>query len=206
MSNFENPYTPAAYIPENQYAPVPKVLDGASKVICILFIVFGSIGSLGLLFSLIAFPALLLIGNSDFGDPKINEAFRDMSNNLSPLVMGVAIVSGIASVVMLIGGVKGIKGQLSGAKLIRNVSGFFLGFKVIETAVQIYLQTQQLEVTKTRMREQMKANPGVDVEMMANIGFIVGMVFMIGIVLVIMGFYLWCFIHMGKASTKQRFS
>lgn len=206
MSSYENPYTPAAVIPEQQFASGPKVLDGASKVICILFIVFGALGSLGLLFSLIAFPAMLILGNTDMGDPKLNEAFRDMSNNLSPLVMGVAIVSGIASVFMLVGGISGIKGKLWGAKMIRNVSGFFLVFKVIETAVQMYSQTQQLEVTKMRMREQMKTNPGVDIEAFANIGFIVGMVFMVGIALVVMGFYLWCFIHMGKASTRQRFS
>ncbi len=124
------------------------------------------------------------------------------------LQIAMAIVSTIVSVLMLIGGILGLGGKLSGLNLVRWTSAFMVFYKLLETAVGALIAVKMMGTMKEQMRAGMKElppdtplDPDAFFDVMLYIGVGFGIVW--GLALAI--FYLVTYFHTSKESVRVNF-
>jgi len=201
MDPTTNPYTPV-YMPNASSLGDKRPLRGFLKVVCIFFII---LGSLGVLFTIQGVLGMLIVGL--MSDEK---QFNPMK--IFPGAMAVAVlvmtINFAVSVLEIVGGIWGLQQKLKGARLIRNVAGFMAIFKIAETAygcVVNYLSIGPvMEQTTKQMQEQQPNGP--DLGFVIQIAMVVSIGLAVVFGLVMFFFYLFTFLRFSKQETLSQFS
>ena len=195
-----NPYTPVSIPkPSEQGGKMP--LKGFVKVVCIFFVVLGSLGLLQTLQVIVGMLFLLAMDKNQFNPM-----------TLFPGAMAIAIFIGFVnfgvSSCELAGGVMGLMQKRLGADLIRYVAGFMMVFKVIETAYGCVVNYLSIGPVVEQMTKQMPPQPAnaPDVSFIMEIAMYVGIGFAILFGLVMFVFYLFSFLTFSKKETQSQFS
>ena len=195
-----NPYTSIA-TPEQPAPFCKQPIRGFVKIVCIFFIVFGTLGLLGTMQAIGGLVMVLMMDENQFNPMR-----------LFPGAMAITIMLGIVnfivSVFEIAGGVLGLQQKRLGAKLIRFVSGFMLVFKVAETAYISIVNFLSIGPVIEQSMKQMPNQPagGPDLGMIVQIGMYVGIGFVIASALVMFTFYLFSFLAFSKQKTLSQFS
>ncbi len=195
-----NPYSPV-FTSDASSLRGKGPLSGFDKVICIFFII---LGSLGVLFTIQGVFGLVILAFMD--DEKM---FNPMK--IFPGAMAVAIVfmmiNFAVSVFEIIGGIWGLQQKLAGARMIRNVSGFMMVFKIVETAYGCVVNYMSIGPTMEQTMKQMPQQPnapdmGTFIEVLMYVSVGVTILFGLGMFF----FYLFTFLRFSKKDTLSQFS
>lgn len=196
-----NPYTPV-YSTNESSRGEKEPLRGFVKVVCIFFII---LGSLGVLFTMQGVLGVLILA---FMNDK--DQFNPMT--IFPGAMAVTIIMMIitfaVSVAEIMAGIWGLQQKQKGARLIRNISGFMVIFKIIETAyscVVNYLSMGPAMEQATKQMQQQQAN-GLDLGLVIQIAMVasIGVAILFGLIMFL--FYLFSFLKFSKQETLSQFS
>ena len=196
-----NPYTPV-YSTNESSRGEKEPLRGFVKVVCIFFII---LGSLGVLFTMQGVLGVLILA---FMNDK--DQFNPMT--IFPGAMAVTIIMMIitfaVSVAEIMAGIWGLQQKPKGARLIRNISGFMVIFKIIETAygcVVNFLSIGPAMEQATKQVQQQQANApdlGLFIQIAMYVSIGVGILF--GLIMFL--FYLFSFLKFSKQETLSQFS
>ena len=176
-------------------------LKGFVKVVCIFFIVLGALGLLQTLQVIIGMLFLLIMDKKQFNPM-----------TLFPGAMAIAIAIGfvnfVVSACQIAGGVMALKQKRLGADLIRNVAGFMMVFKAIETAYGCVVNYLSIGPLVEQMTKQMPSQPAnaPDFSFIMEIAMYFGIGFAILFGLVMFVFYLFSFLTFSKKETRSQFS
>jgi len=195
-----NPYSTIATADQSD-SDRRQPIKGFVKVVCIFFIVLGSLGLLGTLQVIVSMVVMLFMDGNQFNPLTLFPSAMAIS-------IGIAVINCVVSVLEIVGGVLGLKQKRSGANLIRFVSVFMLVFKIAETAFFSILNYLAIGPTIEQATKQMPAQPtgGPDVGMMVQFGMFAVIGLTIVIALVMFAFYLSSFLTFSKQKTLSQFS
>jgi hypothetical protein len=199
-----NPYTPV-YSPNQSTRGDKEPLRGFVKVVCIFFIILGSLGVLFTIQGLLGMLILAFMNDKDQFNPM----------TIFPGAMAVAIlvmiVNFAVSVTEIVAGIWGLQQKRKGARLIRNIAGFMVIFKFIETAygcVVNYLSIGPAmeQATKQMQQQQQQQADSLDLGMVIQIAMVasIGIAILIGVIMFL--FYLFSFLKFSKQETLAQFS
>ena len=198
-----NPYTPV-YSTNESSRGEKEPLRGFVKVVCIFFII---LGSLGVLFTMQGVLGMLILAFMNTEDQ-----FNPMT--LFPGAMAVTILMMIinfaVSVAEIMAGIWGLQQKQKGARLIRNISGFMVIYKIIETAYGCVVNFLSIgpameQATKQMQQQQQQAN-GLDIGLVMQIAMYtsIGVAILFGLIMFL--FYLFSFLKFSKQETLSQFS
>ena len=201
MDPTTNPYTPV-FSPNASSMWDKKPLRGFLKVVCIFFII---LGSLGVLFTIQGVLGILIVGLMN--DEKQFNPMKIFPGAMA-LAMLVMAINFVVSVLEIMGGIWGLQQKQKGARLIRNIAGFMAIFKIAETAygcIVNYISIGPVMEQTTRQMQEQQAN-GPDLGFVIQIAMYVSIGLAIGIGLVMFFFYLFTFLRFSKRETLSQFS
>jgi ABC-type transport system involved in multi-copper enzyme maturation permease subunit len=198
-----NPYSPIN--PINEDSAGKKPLKGFTPVVCVFFIILGSLGLLQALGAAVQ----LLVASAMAANAQDQAMLNVGIPGALAISIAFAVVNAGVSVTEIIAGVLGMRQKRTGATLIRAISGFMLLFKVLETVFGVVQGYLAFDEVKAKMMKDMAANqngPQVDMEQFLNIGLYFGLAIVVVMGLVMFIFYLASFLHFSKQSTLDQFS
>lgn len=203
MDPTTNSYT-AVYSPRESSHGDKAPLRGFVKVVCIFFIILGSLGVLFTIQGLLGMLILAFMNDEDQFNPM----------TIFPGAMAVAIlvmiVNFAVSVTEIVAGIWGLQQKGKGARLIRNISGFMVIFKFIETAYRCVVNYLSIgpameQATKQMQQPQQQVN-ALDLGMVIQIAMVasIGVALLFGFIMFL--FYLFSFLKFSKQETLSQFS
>ncbi|XZE43148.1 hypothetical protein SH467x_002699 [Pirellulaceae bacterium SH467] len=138
---------------------------------------------------------------------RITEAAQNAFPGAMAIQIALQLVSMIVSVLMLLGGIFGLQRKKIGASLVRGTSAFMIPFKMVESGVGGYVTWKVMEIGKDEFGRELNRQGAPDFDPAAFFQ-IIAVAALAGIIiwgLVLIGFYLIAFLHMGKASVSSKF-
>ncbi len=206
-----NPYSSMAPLvdtgdPSNAPPMLAVPMTTTTRVVSTLFIVFGALGTMGLVATLIVFPMLLIASFAGI-DPasEMGKGIQQIRDAMPIGMMLISLFGGIASVFMLVGGIAAIQGKRWGANVIRKTAAFYAFYKVVEGIGSTISQYYSMQTNIRRIMEEAKTPPNFDIESMMMIIFYVTAAFVGLFSVAMMAFYSWVYLYFRKPSTLEQF-
>jgi hypothetical protein len=199
-----NPYSPSTYsIAPEQTGVIP--LQGFAKVACIFFIILGALGVLG---GLGAFAQLAIAAIAKGNNPNQIDPLANIPGGLVLTVL-MNVVGILVAVGLIVAGALGLQKKKLGGNLMRQMAAFMVFYKIVETALTVYLTFGMIQPMKEQILKDAAAQPNqpeVDIGMFIEIGMYVGLGFSVLVGLAMLLFYLFTYLHFSKPRTQSMFS
>jgi hypothetical protein len=144
-------------------------------------------------------------------DPNLKDSMPNMGLEMMfhPFNLFLMAITFFASIALLVGSIGVLRRRRSGASILRGTCCGMAVLTLVQSAFGTWMQLTNKDQVLKSTEAQFNRTQGGDlppgIETMMEAGFYLGVGFSIFLAVLFVGFYVWAFIHFGRASTLAQF-